>query len=97
MTSLRRPATLSTALPAPPAPTTQNILLTRDLSSAKIADVGWAQILYHSYITGDGGTFNWAVRLAAAEVYCRIMGVCWGAMTPLPLEAVRICGWAARC
>ena len=38
----------------------QNILLTREYA-AKIADVGWAQILYHSYITGDGGTFNWAV------------------------------------
>ncbi|GAB4815065.1 hypothetical protein N2152v2_002111 [Parachlorella kessleri] len=36
-----------------------NILLTKEYA-AKIADVGWAQILYHSYITGDGGTFNWA-------------------------------------
>ncbi|KAI3432258.1 hypothetical protein D9Q98_003819 [Chlorella vulgaris] len=36
-----------------------NILLSTT-NSAKLADVGWAQILYHSYITGDGGTFNWA-------------------------------------
>ncbi|KAL4424052.1 hypothetical protein ABPG75_001353 [Micractinium tetrahymenae] len=36
-----------------------NILLSAT-NQAKLADVGWAQILYHSYITGDGGTFNWA-------------------------------------
>lgn len=36
-----------------------NILLS-DTNQAKLADVGWAQMLCHSYITGDGGTFNWA-------------------------------------
>lgn len=42
-------------------PPSQNVLLTRDYACAKLGDVGWAQILYRSYITGDGGTFNWAV------------------------------------
>jgi hypothetical protein len=44
--------------------------------------VGWAQILYHSYITGDGGTFNWAAPeqliglkcTAKADVYSYGLG-----------------------
>jgi len=46
--------------------------------------VGWAQILYHSYITGDGGTFNWAAPeqliglkcTAKADVYSYGLGEC---------------------
>ena len=41
------------------------------------------QILYHSYITGDGGTFNWAVRAGAcrggegrAGMACLPMPIC---------------------
>ena len=58
-----------------------NILLSAT-NSAKLADVGWAQILYHSYITGDGGTFNWAAPeqliglkcTAKADVYSYGLG-----------------------
>ena len=45
-----------------------NILLS-PTNGAKLADVGWAQILYHSHITGDGGTFNWAVRAGVQHAF----------------------------
>ncbi|PRW61077.1 leucine-rich repeat receptor kinase EMS1 [Chlorella sorokiniana] len=46
-----------------------NILLSTT-NQAKLADVGWAQILYHSYITGDGGTFNWAAPEQLIGLQC---------------------------
>lgn len=37
------------------------------------------QILYHSYITGDGGTFNWAVRAGACRGGEGRAGMAWNA------------------
>lgn len=80
------PSTHPPAVPRPPScahpcSKSPNILLSTD-NRAKLADVGWAQILYHSYITGDGGTFNWAAPeqliglkcTAKADVYSYGLG-----------------------